>query len=104
MIDASNDELLAKNLKNNRFSFDSISEKNEESSSSVKNSKMTKSRVTLKNNNKSIMKSNNDISKDGINVSNISITKTKRPTSKNSILAQKRKTIRIFTKEDMNGQ
>ncbi len=102
MIDASNDELLAKNLKNNHFSFDSISEKNEESSSSVKNSKMTKSRVTLKNNNKSIMKSNNDISKDGINVSNISITKTKRPTSKNSILAQKRKTIRIFTKEDMN--
>ena len=101
MIDASNDELLSNNLKNNRLSFESISEKLEESSnSSVKNSKMTKSRVTNKNNNnKSILKSNNDISKDNINVSNISINKTKRPTAKNSVCSKKRKTIRIFTKE-----
>ena len=106
MIDASNDELLSNNLKNNRLSFESISEKLEESSnSSVKNSKMTKSRVTNKNNNnKSILKSNNDISKDNINVSNISINKTKRPTAKNSVCSKKRKTIRIFTKEENNKE
>jgi hypothetical protein len=102
MIDASNDELLSNNLKNNRLSFESISEKLEESSgSSVKNSRMTKSRATIKNNNnKSILKSNNDISKDNINVSNISINKVKRPTAKNSVCSKKRKTIRIFTKEE----
>ena len=106
MIDASNDELLGNKLKNNHGSFESISEKLEESSnSSVKNSKMTKSRVTAKNNNnKSILKSNNDISKDNINISNISINKVKRPTAKNSVCSKKRKTIRIFktTKKKTN--
>ena len=106
MIDASNDELLGNKLKNNHGSFESISEKLEESSnSSVKNSKMTKSRVTAKNNNnKSILKSNNDISKDNINISNISINKVKRPTAKNSVCSKKRKTIRIFTKEQNNKE
>ena len=104
MIDASKDELLANNLKSKGLSFDSISEKLEESSnSSVKNSKISKSRVTGKNNNnKSILKSNNDISKDNINVSNISLNKVKRPTTKNSICSRKRKTIRISLKEDNN--
>ena len=93
----SNDGLLPNNNKKNMISFDSISEKQEESSnSSHKNSKLGKSKISVKNN-RSILKSNNDISKDGINVSNISIQrarKKKRPTEKSPQLSfLKRKSI-----------
>jgi hypothetical protein len=81
------------------ISFDSISEKQEESSnSSNMNSKLGKSKATIKNN-KSISKSNIDVSKDHINcsISNISIQrakKKKRPTQKSPQLTfLKRKSI-----------
>ena len=93
----SNEGLLINNDKKNMISFDSISEKQEESSnSSHKNSKLGKSKATIRNN-KSILKSNIDASKDYINVSNISIKrakKKKRPTEKNPQLTfLKRKSI-----------
>ena len=93
MVDASNDDLINKK---NMLSFDSISEKQEESSSTAgKNSKM-KSKISNNNiNNKSLRKSN-DVSKDQINVNNISINRKKNSQSKNSVFSKKRKTIRIF--------
>ena len=106
MIDMSNEGLLNNNNdKKNMISFDSISEKQEESSnSSHKNSKLGKSKATIKNN-KSILKSNMDASKDFINVSNISIKRArrkKRPTQKTPQLTfLKRKSIMKDTsKED----
>ena len=105
MIDMSNDGLLNNNDKRNMISFDSISEKQEESSnSSPKNSKLGKSKTTIKNKN-SILKSNIDVSRDGINVSNISIKrarKKKRPTEKSPQLSfLKRKSIlKEVNKED----
>ena len=94
MVDASNDDLINKK---NRLSFDSISEKQEESSNSTagKNSKL-KSKISNNNNinNKSLRKSH-DVSKDQININNISISKKKNSQSKNSIFSKKRKT-RLF--------
>ena len=105
MIDVSNEGLLNNNDKKNMISFDSISEKQEESSnSSHKNSKLGKSKATIKNN-RSNLKSNMDASKDFINVSSISIKRAKmkkRPTQKPSQLVfLKRKSIMKDTnKED----
>ena len=103
----SNDGLLPNNNKKNMISFDSISEKQEESSnSSHKNSKLGKSKISIKHN-RSILKSNIDVSKDGINVSNISIKrarKKKRPTEKSPQLSfLKRKSILkdIIKEEDL---
>lgn len=105
MIDVSNEGLLNNNDKKNMISFDSISEKQEESSnSSHKNSKLGKSKATIKNN-RSNLKSNMDASKDFINVSNISIKRArrkKRPTQKTpQLVFLKRKSIMKDTnKED----
>ena len=96
MVDASNDGLL-NNTKKNRLSFESISEKQEESNdSSANNSKTIKGRATL-NNNKSILK-NNDMSKE-MDINDISIRKKKRSTAKINFL-KKRKTVKITIKED----
>ena len=68
MIDTSNECLINHKNRKNMISFESISEKQEESSnSSVKNSKLGKSKVTQIYN-KSKLTSNNGISKDGINM------------------------------------
>lgn len=105
MIDVSNEGLLNNNDKKNMISFDSISEKQEESSnSSHKNSKLGKSKATIKNN-RSNLKSNMDASKDFINVSNISIKRArrkKRPSQKTpQLVFLKRKSIMKDTnKED----
>ena len=69
MIDTSNECLINHKNRKNMISFESISEKQEESSnSSVKNSKLGKSKATQINN-KNKLTSNNGISKDGINMS-----------------------------------
>ena len=95
MVDASQDGLLNKNKQKNMVSFNSISEKQEESSnSSVKNSKLFKSRVSLSNN-KSILKSN-DISKEAIDINNLSNKKRKS--------IKKRKTINFELKEEGGGK
>ena len=94
MIDISNEGLLnqTKNKKNNMISFDSISEKQEESSnnSSIKNSKINISK-TIKGK-KSILK-HHDISKDGMNISNLSIKKQKTENTN-------KKSIKIVFKEE----
>ena len=84
MIDVSNEGLIHRKSRKNMISFDSISEKQEESSnSSIRNSRFGKSRITL-NKNQSLMKSNIDYSKDGLNTSinDVSIRKKKRSTIK----------------------
>ena len=98
MIDVSNEGLIHQKSRKNMISFESISEKQEESSnSSVKNSKLGKSKAG-QNNNKSLMKSNIECSKDGINLSNtnISIRKKKRSTLKHS----KKKSIKETNNEN----
>ena len=93
MIDISNEGLLnqTKNKKANMLSFDSISEKQEESSnSSNKNSKINVSKTTKGK--KSILK-RHDTPKDGMNVSSLSIKKQKTPNSK-------KKSIKIVIKEE----
>ena len=97
MKDISNDCLLNNynymSKKNNMISFESISEKQEESSnSSNKNSKIMKSRATLKKNNISLR--GNENSKDGINMSIISM---KNRLSRN-LIQDKRKTFMITRK------
>ena len=97
MIDISNEGLLNNNnnLTNNNISFDSISEKQEESSySSSKISKNMKTKLST-NNNRSNLKSNNDISKDIIDISNISIKK--RP---NAMPKKTKKSIKIIYKQE----
>ena len=91
MIDVSNEGLLHQKSRKNMISFDSISEKQEESSnSSVKNSKLGKSKASHAKN-KSLIKSNIECSKDGdTSITNISIRKRKRATLKN----QKKKSIK----------
>ena len=104
MVDASNDELLNNINKKNMIFFDSISEKQEESSnSSVKNSKIAKSKGIINNNNKNSLKSNN-ISKEAIDINNISIRKKKRSTKKNSFISKKRKTIFIKEGDEENDK
>ena len=101
MIDVSNEGLIPRKSRKNMISFDSISEKQEESSnSSIKNSRFGKSRVTL-NKNHSLMKSNIDYSKDGINTSinDISIRKRKRSTIKHV----KKKSINESNNENNNN-
>ena len=94
MIDISNEYLLTKkNKANNMISFESISEKQEESSnSSVKNSRLGKCKVSIKNSKTNLI--NNDISKDGINISNISINKPIRRDTKYGALFQKEKNLK----------
>ena len=98
MKDISNEGLLNNhfnNKKNNMISFNSISEKQEESSdSSMKNSKIMKKRETIKNN-KNFIKDEN--TKDEINISNISL---KNRLSKNIIAQKKRKTFMIINKNN----
>ena len=90
MIDISNEGLLNNNnLNNNNILFDSISEKQEESSSTIKNSKI-KNKFHQKNN-ISAIKSNHDLSKDVINISNISIKKRSNVKS----VTKKKKSIKI---------
>ena len=99
MIDMSNEGLLnnINKKKSQMLSFNSISEKQEESSnSSNKNSKILISKATKKNNNISLLKSN--ISKDGIDISNISIKKPSIPSPKRSI-AGKKKSIKENLRE-----
>ena len=85
MIDTSNEYLINHKSKKNMLSFESISEKQEESSnSSVKNTKLGNSKATPINS-KSRLISNNDISNDRIDfsINNISTQIKKRPTLKN---------------------
>ena len=101
MIDVSNEGLLHQKSRKNMISFDSISEKQEESSnSSIRNSRFGKSRVTL-NKNQSLMKSNIECSKDGINTSinDVSIRKRKRSTIKHV----KKKSINESNNENNNN-
>ena len=82
MIDTSNECLINQKKKKSVITFESISEKQEESSnSSVKNSKLGKSKATQINN-KSKLTSKNDISKEAINTSINNIKKKKRVTLK----------------------
>jgi len=85
MIVTSNEYLINHKSKKNMLSFESISEKQEESSnSSVKNTKLGNSKATPINS-KSRLISNNDISNDRIDfsINNISTQIKKRPTLKN---------------------
>jgi hypothetical protein len=82
MIDTSNECLINQKRKKSMISFESISEKQEESSnSSVKNTKLAKSK-SIQINNKSKLTSNNDILKDAINTSINNIQNKKRVTLK----------------------
>ena len=82
MIDISNECLINQKKKKSVITFESISEKQEESSnSSVKNSKLGKSKA-IQINNKSKLTSNNETSKDAINTSINNIQKKKRVTLK----------------------
>ena len=82
MIDTSNECLINQKRKTSMITFESISEKQEESSnSSVKNTKLAKSK-SIQINNKSKLTSNNDILKDAINISINNIQKKKRVTLK----------------------
>ena len=82
MIDTSNECLINQKKKKSVITFESISEKQEESSnSSVKNSKLGKSKA-IQINNKSKLTSNNETSKDAINTSINNIKKKKRVTLK----------------------
>ena len=82
IIDTSNEFLINHKSRKNMISFESISEKQEESSnSSVKNSKLGKSKAPQINS-KSKLISNNDTSNDGINISINNIQNKKRNTSK----------------------
>ena len=96
MVDLSNDCLLG-NINNNKSKsnlifFESITEKQEESSSSIQNSNLGKSKATIKVN-KSILKSN-DVSKDLINISNLSLKRPRRRETKYGALFQKKKTLK----------
>ena len=89
MVDISNEGLLNNKNKKNMISFDSISERQEESSySSAINSKLGKSKATIKNN-RSILKQN-DGSKDIINISNLSINNQRRRETKYGSLFKKK--------------
>ena len=82
MIDISNECLINQKKKKSVITFESISEKQEESSnSSVKNIKLAKSK-SIQINNKSKLTSNNETSKDAINTSINNIQKKKRVTLK----------------------
>ena len=99
MKDISNDYLLNNynymSKKNNMKSFESISEKQEESSnSSKKNSRIMKARATLKKNNFSMR--GNDNLKDGINMS---INSMKNRLSRN-IIQKKRRTFMVTSKRN----
>ena len=103
MIDRSNEGLIYKNnnkknslRKDNVISFDSISEKQEESSdSSNKNSKLLKSRAALKST------KNENLIKEGLNSINAPIPFKKiQPTTKNSFSYKKRKSMKLNNKED----
>ena len=101
MVDASNEGLLLHKSRKNMISFDSISEKQEESSnSSIKNSRLGKSRATI-NKNQSLMKSNIDCSRDGANTSitDVSIQNKKRETIKHI----KKKSINESNNENNNN-
>ena len=106
MKDISKEGLLNKNIKNKKnsmISFESISEKQEESSnSSIKNTKIIKKKLTIKKNfrnSRTILKPN-EIPKDLIDLNNLALLTAKRNTANYFVSSTKIKKLSENFKEE----
>ena len=106
MKDKSKEGLLNKNIKNKKnsmISFESISEKQEESSnSSIKNTKIIKKKLTIKKNfrnSRTILKPN-EIPKDIIDLNNLALLTAKRHTANYFVSSTKIKKLSENFKEE----
>ena len=106
MKDKSKEGLLNKNIKNKKnsmISFESISEKQEESSnSSIKNTNIIKKKLTIKKNfrnSRTILKPN-EIPKDIIDLNNLALLTAKRHTANYFVSSTKIKKLSENFKEE----